>query len=179
MTETAVFGGGCFWCTEAVFRNLKGVAGVTPGYAGGSLPDPTYQNVSTGETGHAEVVKIDFDPKEIFYQTLLEVFFALHDPTTVDRQGADVGTQYRSLILYMDEKQKQAAQKAKAEIAGAVTEIKQLSKFYPAEEYHINYYEKNIDYPYCQVVISPKLAKLREKYGPLMTNTNRSTEGLA
>ena len=170
--EIAIFGGGCFWCTEAIFKNLKGVVSVVPGYAGGSLDDPTYENVSSGETGHAEVIKIEFDPETITYETLLEVFFALHDPTTLNRQGADTGTQYRSIILYLNEEQKEKAEKAKKNINEAVTEIKELDKFYPAEDYHVNYYENNIDYPYCQIVISPKLAKLRKEYGSLMAENS-------
>jgi peptide-methionine (S)-S-oxide reductase len=168
MIETAIFGGGCFWCTEAIFKSLKGVISVTPGYAGGRLTNPTYEKVGTGETGHAEVVKIGFDPQIISYETLLEIFFTMHYPTILNRQGADTGTQYRSIILYINKNQKEMAEKAKKKINRAVTEIKELDKFYPAEDYHINYYEKNTDYPYCRLVISPKLNKLRKEFSKLM-----------
>jgi len=157
MTETAIFGGGCFWCTEAIFKQLKGIISVIPGYAGGTEP--------------AEVVKIKFSPQIISYETLLKVFFALHDPTTLNRQGADTGTQYRSIILYSNTKQKEAAEKAKKNIKGAVTEIRQSDKFFPAEMYHVNYYENNINYPYCQLVISPKLTKLKNEFGKLITDS--------
>jgi len=167
--EYAVFGGGCFWCTEAVFQRLKGVKSVMPGYAGGATPNPSYELVCTGRTGHAEVIRIEFDPAEISYADLLEVFFATHDPTTKDRQGNDHGTQYRSIILYASDDQKQAAEEAIRKFAPdfpapIVTEIKPLGVFYPAEDYHQNYFNENGAQPYCSFVISPKLAKFRKKF---------------
>ena len=171
--ETAVFGGGCFWCFEAIFRRLRGVESVASGYAGGKKENPTYEEVSTGETGHAEVVKIVFDPNIISYGTLLEIFFALHDPTTPDRQGADTGPQYRSMILYATAKQKETAEKYLEKIKKGftepvVTEIEPLIRFYPAEEYHRDYYEKHQDQPYCEITIPPKLKKLEEKFSKLL-----------
>lgn len=166
MTEIAVFGGGCFWCTEAIFKNLKGVTAVLPGYAGGVLVDPTYEQVSSGNTGHAEVIKIEFDPNIITFENLLEVFLATHDPTSQNRQGEDVGTQYRSIVLYTTPQQKNIAEKNIQ--SPMVTEIKPLDKFYPAEDYHRNYYANHADQPYCQLVINPKLTKLREKFGNLV-----------
>ena len=170
-TETAFFGGGCFWCTEAVFSRLKGVSKVTPGYAGGSSANPTYQMVASGVTGHAEVIKIEYNPGIVSFENLLEVFFATHDPTTLYCQGNDVGTQYRSIILYQSEDQKKAAEdfikKLTAEKVFAkpiVTEITPLGDFYEAEKYHAEYYDKNTANPYCQAVISPKLAKFRKKF---------------
>lgn len=174
-TEIAVFGGGCFWCTEAIFQNLKGVISVSSGYAGGTKDDPTYAEVSAGRTGHAEVNRIEFDPAVIGYETLLEVFFNLHDPTTLNRQGGDVGEQYRSVIFYATEEQKRIAEShikklTAQKIFGSpiVTELKPLTKFYPAESYHQNYYWNNQDMPYCRLVISPKLTKLRRQYGRLL-----------
>lgn len=172
-TQIAVFGGGCFWCTEAIFQRLKGVKQVTPGYAGGTTPNPSYEQVCTGLTGHAEVIKIEFDPAQIPYEALLEVFFATHDPTTPDRQGNDRGTQYRSIVLAADEAQQAAAEKMIAQLQPEysdpiVTEIKPLGEFYPAEDYHVNYYNENKGQPYCSLIISPKLGKLREKYGERM-----------
>ena len=169
IAEYAVFGGGCFWCTEAVFQRLKGVYTVMPGYAGGTTPNPTYEQVCTGRTGHAEVAKIEFDPAEIGYADLLEVFFATHDPTTKDRQGNDRGTQYRSVIFYASEEKKKAAEEAIRKFtpdfpAPIVTEVKPLAEFYPAEDYHQNYYNENGAQPYCSFVISPKLAKFRKKF---------------
>lgn len=170
-TETIVLGGGCFWCLEAVFRELKGVVSVTPGYAGGTVPNPAYQQVCTGRTGHAEVVEVVFDPDVLPLEALLEVFFALHDPTTRDRQGADVGTQYRSIVLFRSEAQRLAAEEAirSVEASGAhprpvVTEVVPLKAFYPAEEYHRDYFRKHPDAPYCALVISPKLAKLKKLF---------------
>jgi peptide-methionine (S)-S-oxide reductase len=165
---TATFGGGCFWCTEAVFERVEGVKSVTAGYAGGDTPSPTYKQVCSGETGHAEVIQIEFDPAKVSYEQLLEVFWAAHDPTQLNRQGADTGTQYRSIILYHDDRQKAAAEKslaaAQKEFGGRiVTEIKPLTKFYPAENYHQDYYRQNSSAPYCSVVIAPKLKKLKEK----------------
>jgi peptide-methionine (S)-S-oxide reductase len=169
-TESAYFGGGCFWCVEAAFEMVPGVKSVTSGYAGGKTENPTYQQVCSGGTGHAEVTKIEFDPGRVSYDRLLEVFWEAHDPTTLNRQGADEGTQYRSVILYASEAQKAAAEKSKKETAGKfrdpiVTEIVPLTKFYPAENYHQDYFRNNPDAPYCQAVIRPKLEKLKEKIG--------------
>jgi peptide-methionine (S)-S-oxide reductase len=169
--EIAVFGGGCFWCTEAVFKDLKGVSSVLPGYAGGSVPNPTYEQVSSGRTGHAEVVKVEFDASVVPYEVLLDIFFAFHDPTTLNRQGADEGTQYRSVIFYSSEEQKQTAESYIKKLTDEkvvnnpiVTTIDPLTEVYIAEDYHKNYYELNKDKPYCQVVINPKIKKLREHY---------------
>ena len=169
--DTAIFGGGCFWCTEAIFQNLKGVHKVTSGYTGGKMENPSYEAVCSGRTGHAEAVSIEFDPGVISYHVLLEVFFATHDPTTLNRQGNDTGEQYRSVIFYSSEQQKQEAAlfidklSASGEYDKAiVTEIKPLEQFYSAEENHQNYYQENSSQPYCQVVISPKLEKLKKKY---------------
>ena len=164
--ETIIIGGGCFWCTEAVFRRVKGIVKVTPGYAGGHTIDPTYQQVCTGATGHAEVVKIEFDPDLISLEEILRLFFETHDPTTPNRQGYDVGTQYRSVILWKDQKQKETSekvlQKMQAEFSEKiVTETKPLDHFYPAEEYHHNYFECHPENSYCQVVIPPKLNKVK------------------
>ncbi len=171
--ETAVFGGGCFWCTEAVFEGLKGVKSVMPGYAGGETKNPSYEDICTGKTGHAEVTKVEFDPGKISYRDLLTVFFASHDPTTLNRQGNDIGTQYRSVIFYTTEEQKREAEKFIEELnepgsRPVVTELKPLDKFYPAEEHHRNYYKQNTSKPYCQIVINPKLEKLKEKYENLL-----------
>jgi peptide-methionine (S)-S-oxide reductase len=170
--EIAVFGGGCFWCTEAVFQMLKGVNSVMPGYAGGEVKNPTYEQVCGGETGHAEVIKIEFDPSLVSYEDLLTVFFATHDPTTLNRQGADRGTQYRSIILYSTPEQKEKAEKFIAQLnesdPKAVTEVVPLTDFYEAEEYHRNYYRDNSSKPYCEVVISPKLEKLKERFSELL-----------
>jgi len=165
--ETIVLGGGCFWCTEAVFRRVKGVTKVTPGYAGGHLVDPNYRQVCTGATGHAEVVQIEFDPSRISMEEILEIFFETHDPTTINRQGHDGGTQYRSVIFWKDQKQKEATEKVLQKIQvkfsqKIVTEIQSLEHFYPAEEYHHNYFERHPENPYCQVVIRPKLNKGKE-----------------
>lgn len=164
--ETATFANGCFWCTEAIFQRTKGVISVKPGFTGGFLPNPTYEQVCSGRTGHAEAIQINFDPTQISYEKLLEVFFKTHDPTTRNRQGNDVGTQYRSAIFYHSEAQKNAALTLKQKLVDAevyaqpiVTEIAPFSHFYPAEEYHQNYYNKNQDYPYCQAIINPKLTK--------------------
>lgn len=167
--ERVTFGGGCFWCTEAVFQRLKGVKSVASGYAGGKVENPTYEAVCAGTTGHAEVIQLEFDPKVIGYDKLMEVFFAAHDPTTLNRQGADKGTQYRSIILTENEAQKAAAEKAKAAAQAdfkdpIVTEIVPLTKFYKAEEYHQNYFNTNgKTNGYCAVVIRPKLQKLLQK----------------
>jgi peptide-methionine (S)-S-oxide reductase len=169
--ETATLAGGCFWCLEAVFLRLRGVQRVESGYAGGHVENPSYHAVCTGSTGHAEVVQVEFDGKEITFTELLEVFFAIHDPTTLNRQGADVGTQYRSAIFYHDDVQKQEAERMIAELSAQniwdkpiVTEVAPLTKFYPAENYHREYYDRNPEQGYCQVVISPKVAKLRQKF---------------
>ena len=170
--EIAVFGGGCFWCTEAVYKMLKGVISVIPGYAGGEKDNPTYEEVSSGKTGHAEVIKIEFNPKIISYRDLLTVFFAVHDPTTLNRQGNDVGTQYRSIILYKSPEQKRLAGEFIKEIdepdSRVVTEVELLGKFYGAEKYHRDYYFKNSSHPYCQLIISPKLEKLRDEFERLI-----------
>jgi peptide-methionine (S)-S-oxide reductase len=166
--EIATLGGGCFWCMEAVYERLPGVISVTSGFAGGHTVNPTYHDVCNGDTGHAEVTQITFDPAKISYAKLLEVFWQAHDPTTLNRQGADEGTQYRSIILYHDEKQKLTAEKAKLAAQQdatktIVTEIVPFTKFYPAEDYHQGYYDANSNQPYCQVVITPKLEKLEHK----------------
>ena len=169
MTQQATLGGGCFWCIEAPMQELRGVERVVSGYAGGHVEDPTYEAVCNGTTGHAEVVQVTFDPDEITYRELLEVFFALHDPTTKDRQGPDVGSQYRSAIFYHDDEQRATAEALVEELEGEaydgiVTEVEPLETFYEAEEYHQNYYEKNPNQPYCAVQIPPKLEKVREKF---------------
>ncbi len=177
--DVAILGSGCFWCAEAVFQNLKGVINVIPGYAGGSeqirtAAAPTYDQVSTEKTGYAEVVKVEFDPAQISYRDLLTVFFATHDPTTLNRQGADVGTQYRSIILYTNEKQKKEARKYIEELNGSgpkvVTELTSLHAFYEAEDYHRDYYKKNPQEAYCQIVISPKLELIRKKFDALLNH---------
>ena len=164
-TQLATFGGGCFWCGEAVFQLVPGVVKVTSGFAGGTTPNPSYEEVCTGTTGHAEVIQVEFDPAKISYEKLMEVFFEEHDPTTLNRQGNDHGTQYRSIILYSDDAQKKAAEKSKADAAHhfsspIVTQIVPLSKFYPAEDYHQNYYNLHKGQGYCQFIIRPKLQKL-------------------
>jgi peptide-methionine (S)-S-oxide reductase len=169
--KTATFGAGCFWCVEAVYQELKGVKKVVSGYAGGTVKNPTYQQVCTGTTGHAEVAQITYDPEVITYPELLEVFWKTHDPTTLNRQGADSGTQYRSVIFYHDDEQKKLAEeyKAKLDASGAfnspiVTQIAKLPEFYPAEDYHQNYYRSNPNQGYCQFVIVPKLEKFRKVF---------------
>lgn len=164
----ATFGGGCFWCVEAVFEKLDGVQSVVSGYAGGRKDNPTYKEVCSGDTGHAEVVQIAFDPQKISYEKLLEIFWQAHDPTTLNRQGADAGTQYRSVVFYHNEEQKKAAEKSKEAAqwnftTPLVTEIAPLTKFYPAEDYHQDYFRNNPNAPYCAVVIRPKLEKLKPK----------------
>ncbi len=170
-TELATFGGGCFWCTEAMYQTVKGVKSVTSGYAGGATPNPTYESVCSGATGHAEVIQIAFDPREVSYEKLVDVFWDAHNPTTLNAQGADHGTQYRSIILYNDEAQRGAAEaskkKAQAKFKNPiVTEIVSLKKFYAAEGYHQNYFRNNPNNSYCEVVIRPKLEKfvLKEKH---------------
>jgi len=167
-TEIADLGGGCFWCMEAVFERLPGVISVTSGYAGGTTENPTYRDVCSETTGHAEVTEIAFDPARISYAQLLEVFWQAHDPTTLNRQGADEGTSYRSIILYRDEQQKRIAEESKHEAQASfkdpiVTEIVPLKKFYKAEDYHQQYYDNNSNQGYCQIVIAPKLQKLERK----------------
>jgi peptide-methionine (S)-S-oxide reductase len=164
-TQLATFGGGCFWCVEAVYERIEGVTDVVSGYAGGAKDNPTYEEVSSGSTGHAEVVQIAYDPEKIDYDELLDLFWQAHDPTTLNRQGADVGTQYRSIILYHDEDQKMRAERSMAKAANdfkdpIVTEIQPLTKFYVAEDYHQDFYNNNKTYGYCRVVITPKLKKL-------------------
>ena len=173
--KTAVFGGGCFWCTEAVFAMLKGISKVEPGYAGGSVENPSYEKVSGGDTGHAEVIRITYDPAIISYEDLLTVFFSSHDPTTPNRQGADTGEQYRSVILYETDEDKQAAEKMIKEVDASlkdgtrvVTQLIPLGKFFPAEEYHQKYFEKNTNAPYCQLVIEPKVEKVRKRFAELV-----------
>ncbi len=171
LREVVTLGGGCFWCVEAIFLELNGIESVVSGYAGGHTVNPTYQQICTGTTGHAEVVQITYDPETITLREILQIFLTTHDPTTLNRQGADVGTQYRSVIFYHDEGQRQVAEEAIRETEDAqiwrnpiVTELSPLDTFYPAEEYHQEYYARNGRQPYCQVVIAPKVAKLRKKY---------------
>lgn len=179
--EAIVFGGGCFWCTEAVFKMLKGVASVEPGYAGGMVKNPTYEQVCAGTTGHAEVIKVEYNPQAVNLETLLTVFFATHDPTIKDRQGNDVGSQYRSIILYQTQDQKLlcdsfiASLNASSEYgAPIITEVKKLEVFYTAEDYHRNYYENNKNQGYCQVVINPKLKKVQEKFSELLNKWTKN-----
>jgi peptide-methionine (S)-S-oxide reductase len=167
--EIATLGGGCFWCLEAVFEDMEGVTNVVSGYSGGTVTNPSYQEVCSGETGHAEVVQIEFDPREVSYDELLDVFFTVHDPTTADRQGADVGTQYRSVIFYHDDGQKQIAENKVQELDASkkwrtpvVTQILPFKAFYEAEEYHQDYFKKNPHAGYCQAVVAPKVLKFRE-----------------
>ncbi len=169
--EIATFAGGCFWCTEAIFLDIKGVQKVVSGYIGGTTKNPTYKEVCTGTTGYAEAIQITYDPKEVAYEDLLEVFFGTHDPTTLNRQGADVGTQYRSEVFYHSLAQKEKAEKYIALIEKeklydnkVVTKVTSASEFYPAEDYHQNYYNQNSSQGYCQMVIAPKLEKLRKYY---------------
>jgi len=167
--ETALLGGGCFWCIEAVYRRVKGVISAVSGYAGGTMPDPDYRSVCSGETGHAEVVEITFDPAVISYAEILEIFWEIHDPTTLNRQGADTGTQYRSVIYYRDETQKRQAEASVAAAqagfaAPIVTELSPAPAFYPAEAYHQHYYDLNPGQGYCQVVIAPKIEKFMRKF---------------
>ena len=170
-TETITLGGGCFWCVEAVFQRIEGVISVKPGYAGGNVKNPTYKQICTGNTGHAEVAKIEFDPFKITYSQILNVFWQSHDPTTLNRQGNDVGTQYRSVIFFHDESQEKIARKSKIDANNSgywdneiVTEVTLLNNYYDAEDYHDNYYNNNPNQPYCLFVIKPKLDKL-EKQG--------------
>jgi len=169
--ETATFGNGCFWCTEAIFQQLKGVESVSSGYSGGTVRNPSYREVCTGKTGHAEAIQIVYDPSQISYEDLLQVFWKTHDPTTLNRQGADVGTQYRSVIFYHNDEQKRLAEeyRNKLDESGAydskiVTEIAPFNTFYKAENYHQNYFNQNGEAPYCQLVIAPKLDKFRKVF---------------
>jgi len=169
--EVATLGGGCFWCLEAAYLELKGVQAVVSGYMGGQIVNPTYEQVCSGRTGHAEIVQITYDPSVITYRDLLNVFFTIHDPTTLNRQGADVGTQYRSVIFYHNDLQKALAEQVIQEISDAgiwrspiVTEVTPLVTFYAAEKYHQNYYANNAYQPYCQVVVAPKVAKVRKQF---------------
>ena len=170
-TEVATLGGGCFWCLEAVYQELRGVEKVESGYSGGDVPNPTYRQVCSETTGHAEVVQVTFDPDEVSYGDILEVYFTIHDPTTLNRQGADVGTQYRSVIFYHTEEQKRTAEEVISEIESEgiwnspiVTEVVPLDEFYVAEDYHQNYFRNNGFQPYCQVIIAPKVAKFRKQH---------------
>jgi peptide-methionine (S)-S-oxide reductase len=169
--EHATLAGGCFWCTEAVFSDLLGVEQVLPGYSGGAVPNPTYEQVCSGRTGHAEAVDVTFDPAKISYRDLLGIFFTTHDPTTLNRQGNDIGPQYRSAVFYRDARQKADAEAMIREVEAAgiwkrriVTEVAPFSVFYPAEEYHRNYFRRNPEKGYCQIVIAPKVAKFRHQY---------------
>lgn len=174
-TEIAVLGGGCFWCTEAVFKMLRGVLSVAPGYAGGNTENPTYEQVSAGDTGHAEVIRIEYDPSLVSFRMLLTVFFASHDATTLNRQGNDVGTQYRSVVFYTTDTQKKEAEQFIKELNDSVsggspivTEVAPFKAFYPAENYHENYYARHKDDAYCQIIIAPKLQKVQEKFAELL-----------
>jgi peptide-methionine (S)-S-oxide reductase len=173
--QTAIFGGGCFWCIEAIFQRLNGVKHVESGYMGGHVDNPTYRQVCGGDTGHVEVVRVTFDPDEISYRELLDVFFTVHDPTTLNRQGNDTGEQYRSVIFYADEEHQRIAEDVIAEMTAAkvfpepiVTAVEPASKFYVAEDYHQNYFNENSRQPYCMFVISPKLAKFEKKFAEKM-----------
>jgi peptide-methionine (S)-S-oxide reductase len=170
-TKIATLGGGCFWCLEAVFDDLDGVLDVISGYSGGHVPDPDYKSVCTGTTGHAEVIQVTFDPQVISYKEILEVFFSIHDPTTLNRQGNDVGTQYRSVIFYHNPDQKRTAEQVLADLTAKaiwpdpiVTELAPLDTFYPAEDYHQEYFKRNPYQGYCQVVVAPKVSKFRKKF---------------
>jgi len=172
--ETAILAGGCFWCTEAVFQRLRGVERVVSGYTGGSVANPTYSDVSSGLSGHAEAVQVTFDAAIVSYETLVRVFFELHNPTTLNQQDYDFGAQYRSAIFYHDDAQRETAERVKREVdasgmypSNAVTEIVPLGEFYPAEDYHQGFYAQNETYPYCQIIISPKLEKLYKRFGDL------------
>ena len=175
-TETATLGGGCFWCLEAIYQNVKGVSLVVSGYAGGSVDNPSYQAVCSGTTGHAEVMQITFDPDVISYDNILYIFWRMHDPTTPNRQGADVGTQYRSIIFYHDETQQVIAEHSRKQADASdlwdnaiVTEVVPLARFYPAEDYHQNYYRNNPRQPYCTMVIDPKVDKFKKSFQDMMT----------
>lgn len=176
--EIAVFGGGCFWCTEAVFQTLKGVSSVMPGYTGGKSKNPSYEEVCSGISGHVEVVRVEYDPKQVTYKALLTIFFASHDATQVNRQGNDVGTQYRSVVFYSSETQKKEAEAFIAELNNSsadgdpiATTVEPLDEFYEAEEHHRNYYERNQNQGYCQVIIAPKLQKVQKEFAELLKDT--------
>lgn len=182
-TQLATFGGGCFWCTEAVFLRLRGVKKVVSGYTGGKTVNPTYKEVCEGNTGHAEVVQIEFDPSEISYEQLLDVFMHTHDPTTLNRQGADVGTQYRSSIFFHNAEQKELAKKVIDELNKSgdfddriVTSLEEMKKFYPAEDYHQNYFELNPTQGYCRAVVGPKVAKFQKRYKELLKKDDSSSK---
>ncbi len=173
--QSIIFAGGCFWCVEAIFNRLKGVEGVTSGYTGGTVPNPSYEQICGGDTGHAEAIKIDYNPSIIGMEELLSVFFSSHDPTTLNQQGNDIGNQYRSAIFYTTDEQKRASEKFVEDLTNnrtfskpIVTEIKPLDVFYPAEDYHQNYYANNQNKPYCQIVIDPKIVKLKQKFSHLL-----------
>ena len=173
--QQATLGSGCFWCTEAVFKDLRGVRSVVSGYSGGSVPNPSYEHVCTGRTGHTEVVQITFDPREVSFEELLEVFWKTHDPTTLNRQGNDVGTQYRSAVFYHNDEQRQRAEELKEKLdqSGAfgspiVTEVSPLVNFFPAEDYHQNYFEQHPGQGYCAAVIRPKVEKFRATFGEML-----------
>lgn len=181
--EIAVFGGGCFWCTEAVFSMIKGVVSVTPGYAGGDMQNPTYEAVSGGESGHVEVVQIEHDPEQVSFEDLLTVFFASHDPTTLNRQGADVGEQYRSVVFYTSETQKETTRRYIDTINHSnpkgdpvVTTVESLQTFYAAEAYHKNYFQNNRSNPYCMAVINPKLKKVQKQFQELLKGQHKKEE---
>lgn len=178
-TDVAVFGGGCFWCTEAVFKMLKGVVSVEPGYAGGQSEHPTYEEVSGGSSGHVEVVRVEYDPEQVAYKTLLTIFFASHDATQVDGQGNDIGTQYRSVVFTTTDEQAQEARAFIDELDASdrngdpiVTTVEPLPTFYPAEDYHKDYYAKNQSRGYCQIIIAPKLQKVQKEYAELLKGLN-------
>ena len=174
-TETVTLGGGCFWCLEAIYRNVKGVSQVVSGYAGGTVDHPSYEAVCSGSTGHAEVMQITFDPDVISYENMLYIFWRTHDPTTPNRQGADIGTQYRSIILYHDHGQKEIAERSKEQTGASdlwdntiATEVVPLTQFYPAEDYHQNYYRNNPRQPYCMMVIDPKVDKFKKSFQDML-----------
>ena len=178
--EMAIFGGGCFWCTEAVFKMLRGVISVEPGYTGGKVKNPTYEEVSGGETGHVEVVRVEYDPEQIKYRDLMTVFFASHDPTTINRQGNDVGTQYRSVIFYTNPEQQKQAIAFIAELNSSsedghkiVTQVEPLGEYYSAESYHKDYFTNHKDVAYCQLVINPKLDKVQAEFAELLKDESK------
>ncbi|KQC06209.1 MAG: hypothetical protein APR62_08240 [Smithella sp. SDB] len=169
MVKTIILGGGCFWCLEAIFQKIKGVLKVEPGYAGGNLPDPTYNQVCSGETGHAEAVRLEYNPDKIDLENILDVFFSIHDPTTLNKQDMDVGTQYQSIILWTEPQQKNIVQEYLSKITKnykdpIITQLEKLKKFYPAEDYHFDYYNRNKLQPYCQFVILPKIGKTEKDF---------------
>lgn len=175
MVRTIVLGGGCFWCIEAVFQKIKGVLKIEPGYAGGDIPNPTYEEICSEDTGHAETVRLEYDSEEISLENILDVFFSIHDPTTLNRQGVDIGTQYRSIILWTEPEQKKIIQKYLINIKKnfnnpIVTQVKKLNKFYPAESYHFDYYNRNKIQPYCQLIILPKIEKIEKCFSNSVKN---------